>query len=175
MSAEILVIGSFTDDDRAAHAIEHLKAAQFEQVRAFAPIPSEKINEALYHRRSAVRSWVLTGGICGILTAFAITVGTSLEWNLIAGGKPIVSLAPYYVIVFELMILGGAISSVLGFMFNAKMPALDPIDGYSERFSSDRFGVVVNCASESDYAKVEKLLKEAGAEEVIREAAAQAA
>lgn len=171
MNAEIMVIGSFADDEHAAHAIEHLKAANVETLRAFAPIPSEKIEEALYHGRSAVRSWVLTGGICGIIAAFALTVGTSLEWNLIAGGKPIVSFPAYFVIVFELMILGGAISSVLGFMFNAGMPVLDPVSGYSERFSSDRFGVAVSCASESDCARIEAMLKEDGAEEVVREAA----
>jgi len=169
MNGDIMVIGSFADDGHAAHAIEHLKEEHVENLRAFAPIPSEKIEEALYHGKSHVRGWVLTGGICGVITAFLLTVGTSLEWGLIAGGKPIVSFPTYFVIFFELMILGGATSSVLGFMVNAGMPVLDPITGYSDRFSSDRFGVVVSCATESDCAKVEAMLKQDGAEEVTRE------
>ncbi len=167
--SEVRLVASFADEEQCVHAIERLREARL-RPQVFAPIPSEKINEALYEGRSRVRAWVLAGGIFGALSGFAITIGTSYEWNLNAGGKPIDSLPPYLIIVFELMILCGGIAGVLGFLFNAGVPALDPIAGYDTEFSGDRFGVTVSCA-EADSARIEALLKEGGAEKVVREAA----
>jgi hypothetical protein len=170
MSGRIEIVSSFASEDGCAHAIEALRAARVVEFRAFAPIPSEKISEAIGRPKSSVRAWVLTGGIVGILTGIAITVGTSLEWNLDTGGKPVVSIPPFIIICFELMILLGGLSAVLGFLFSARMPALDPVSGYVSQFSEDRFGIVVRC-DESEAEGVESILRAAGAEEVLREAA----
>ena len=86
------------------------------------------------------------------------------------GGKPVVSVPPFIIICFELMILFGGISAVLGFLFFARLPALEPAPRYSSRFSEDRFGLVVRC-DDADAARAESILNEAGAEEVLREAA----
>ncbi len=170
MSGRIEMVGAFADEERCARAIEALRSSRLGDFWTFAPIPSEKIAEAIGRPKSPVRAWVLTGGIVGVLTGIAITVGTSLEWNLDVGGKPVVSVPPFIIICFELMILLGGISAVLGFLFNAGVPALDSAPGYSSRFGGDRFGIVVRC-EEGDAARVEALLKESGAEEVLREAA----
>ncbi len=117
-----------------------------------------------------MRAFVLTGGILGIVTAIALTVGTSWEWNLVVGGKPIVSWPPFIIIMFELMVLFGGISAVLSFLLNARVPAFEIETGYSSRFSEDRFGVAVRC-DEAQSGQVESILNESGAEEIVREAA----
>ncbi len=165
--SEVRIVGSFAEEQRCVHVLERLREAKL-RPRVFSPIPSEKILEALYEGRSQVRAWVLSGGIFGALSGFALTVGTSYEWNLNAGGKPIASIPAYLIIVFELMILCGGIAGVLGFFFNSRMPVTEPLAGYSTHFSGDRFGVVVSCA-EADSARVEALLKEHGADDVSRE------
>jgi hypothetical protein len=81
-----------------------------------------------------------------------------------------VSWPPFIVIVFELMVLFGGISAVLGFLFNARVPAFEIDARYSSRFSQDRFGIVVRC-EDGDGARFETILKDAGAEEVGCEAA----
>ena len=115
-----------------------------------------------------MRAFVLMGGITGVLTGLAVTVGTSWEWNLIVGGKPVVSLPPFIIIMFELMILFGGLSAALSFFFFAGLPQLDPIVGYSERFGADRFGIAVAC-DEADSARIEAMMREAGAEEIAHE------
>jgi Alternative complex III, ActD subunit len=170
MSEPVEIIGAFTDDEHCAHGIRALRAANVKDLRAFAPFPSHLIEDAFERSKSRVRAFVLAGGITGVITGLALTIGTSMEWNLVAGGKPIVSWPPYIIIMFELMILFGGISAVLSFLFNAQVPALEPASGYSSRFSEDRFGVVVTC-DEADAARIETILKDAGAEEVVREAA----
>ncbi len=173
MSDDADLIGSFAQEDGCVRAIEALKRAGIgnDRFRVFAPIPSEHVRHALGRALSPVRVMVLLGGIAGVLTGFAITAGTSLEWSLVVGGKPIISMPPFIIIMFELMILFGGLSGALSFFFFARLPQVEPIAGFSERFSADRFGIAVACRDE-DRPRVESLLREAGAEDVVHEAAA---
>lgn len=169
MSAEVELVGAFTDEERLIHCIGQLRASQT-RFRVFSPIPSVHINKAIYERSSFVRWFVLLGGISGIICAFALTIGTSLEWNLVTGGKPIASLPPYIIIAFELMVLFGGISALTSWILLSNLPSFEPLSGYRPRFSSDEFGLVVRCA-EDDAAHFESMLREAGAQEITREAA----
>jgi hypothetical protein len=170
MNGPVEIIGTFADESGCAGCVEKLRSAEPIAVRVFSPIPSHHIEHAIGKRRSPVRAFVLTGGILGVISALALTIGTSWEWNLVVGGKPIVSWPPFIVIIFELMVLFGGISAVLGFLFKAQVPAFEVDARYSSRFSEDRFGVVVRC-EERDGPRFETILKDAGAEEVWREAA----
>jgi len=164
MSVEVELIGTFAEEERCVHAVEALRRGGI-AFRVFSPIPSEHLIHAIGRGLSPVRVFVLIGGISGVLTGLAVTVGTSWEWNLVVGGKPVVSLPPFIIIMFELMILFGGLSAALSFFLFAGLPQLDPITGYSERFGADRFGVAVNC-DEDDSARIEAIMREAGAEEV---------
>ena len=170
MSGTVEIIASFADESGCVGCIEKLRSAKPIAVRVFSPIPSHHIEHAIGKPKSPVRAFVLTGGILGVIAAVALTIGTSWEWNLVVGGKPIVSWPPFIVIMFELMVLFGGISAVLSFLFNAGVPAFEIDARYSSRFSEDRFGVVVRC-EEGDGTRFESILKDAGAEEVGREAA----
>jgi hypothetical protein len=174
MSAEVALISTFATDHECARGIEALHEANAHNFRAFSPFPSEHVLEATQAARglgrSGVRWFVLLGGITGFLSAIALTIGTSLEWNLNTGGRPVVSIPPYIVIMFELMILFGGVSGVIGFFLLSRLPAFDSEVGYRTRFGADKFGVVVRCL-ENEVQKFEALLREAGAEDVQREAA----
>jgi hypothetical protein len=174
MSGDIEVVGVFSSDVECAHAIEQLHHTPNRGFHTFAPFPSEHMAEATDEARewgrSPVRKFVLAGGITGAITALVMTVGTSWEWNLNTGGRPIASITPYIVIIFEMMILFGVLGAVTSFFFKSGLPSFEPATGYRTRFGADRFGLVVR-AAESDGAKIEALMREAGAEEVVREAA----
>ena len=170
--SEVAVISTFDSDGECAQGILALHDAQIHDFRAFFPFPSEKIMEAVDHvrswGRSPVRYWQLFGGITGVLTAIAITFGTSWEWNLIAGGRPIISVPPYIIIMFELMILMGGLSGLTGFFIHNRMPQFESLPGYRSRFSEDKFGLVVQC-DESAAGRVESVLRDAGAGDITRE------
>ena len=164
----IAIISSFADDTRCANAIEELRAANLVDFNTFSPIPSHKIEHAIGKKKSPVRWIVLVGGISGILTGLAITIGTTYEWHLNAGGKPLLSWPPFIVICFELMVLLGGISGFLGVLTLSGVPTTEIAPGYDSRFGEDRFGIVVR-VDEAEAARVESILKEAEAEEVIRQ------
>jgi hypothetical protein len=164
----VAIIGAFGDEDQCADAVHELHAAKLGELHTFSPFPSHKIEHAFARPKSRARWATFTGGITGVLTGLAITIGTTMEWNLNAGGKPILSWPPFIVICFELMILLGGIFGFFGFFAFAGVPALEPAEGYRERFGSDQFGVVVRC-DEAQGSRVEAMLREAGADEVTSE------
>jgi len=164
----IAIISAFTDDADCAHAIHALRDAQIGNFNSFSPIPSHKIEHAIGRSKSPTRWVTLTGGISGVLTGLAITIGTTYELRLNAGGKPLLSWPPFIIICFELMILLGGIFGLTGFMLFSGLPATAMAPGYNARFGEDRFGLVVRC-DEADAARIESILKEWNAEEVVRE------
>ncbi|MCY4262994.1 MAG: DUF3341 domain-containing protein, partial [Candidatus Dadabacteria bacterium] len=101
------------------------------------------------------------GAACGI----GFTVLTSSSWPIQVSAKPIVSIIPYMVIVFELTVLFGALSTFLGLIINSLIRQRTPVRLYDERFSDDKFGVAVVCEKEKIGA-VEAILNSTGAEEV---------
>jgi molybdopterin-containing oxidoreductase family membrane subunit len=112
-----------------------------------------------------VRLFTLVGGLAGTASGFALTIWTALKWNLITGGKPVVSIPPFVVIAFELTILLGGLCTVLGLLITARLPRVGVSPRYDPRFSADRFGVEVTCEA-SERAAIEEVLHGAGAEEV---------
>lgn len=164
------IIGVFVDEEACAQGIENLRRADLGRLRVFSPIPSHRLEHALALKRSPVRAWVLAGGISGIITGFALTIGTSYTYPHYVGGKPLASIPAYVIIAFELMVLFGALSGVLGFLIHSRLPRFEGVEGFQDRFGRDRFGVMVAC-DPANAERVEAILKEAGAEEVSREGA----
>jgi len=170
--SRIAIISSFAEEVQCARAIEELRAAQVTDFKSFSPIPSHRIEHAIGRTKSPVRWIVLAGGISGVLTGLAITIGTTYEWNLNAGGKPLLSWPPFIVICFELMILLGGIFGFFGVLGLSGVPTTEGQPGYSGRFGEDRFGLVIRC-DETEAERLESLMKDSGAEEVAREDEAQ--
>ena len=170
MSNAVVIVGSFAEEEQCAHAIEELRAANVTRFRAFSPFPSHIIKHALHQPKSNARWVSLTGGISGVLTGLALTIGTTYEWRLNAGGKPLISWPPFIVICFELMILFGGIFGFFGFLGFSGMPALEPAEGFKDRFTGDAFGIAVHC-DEDSRSRIEGIIRAAGAEEVTSEAA----
>ncbi|MCH7549677.1 MAG: DUF3341 domain-containing protein [Candidatus Krumholzibacteriota bacterium] len=101
-----------------------------------APYPVHHAEEILKLKPSSVRKFVLVGALLGAFTGYAFTAFTSLDWPMIIAGKPLVSIPPYTIIAFELMVLFGALSGFLGLLVTTRMPAVRTIVSGDE-FSDD--------------------------------------
>lgn len=162
------VLGVFRHLDAAVLAIRELKAGGHRDLTVYSPIPRHELEEVLDQPVSPVRMFTLIGGIAGCATGAWITLYMSYDWPLVVGGKPVGSVPPYVVIMFEMTILFGALSTLLGIAFNALMAARRRgTIAYDPRFTNDRFGIFVPCGADRVGA-VESTLKTAGAEEVHR-------
>lgn len=162
------VLGVFQHVDTATRAIRALRARGVRSIATYSPVPLEEFEEALTGHglpRSPVRLFTLVGALTGTTSGFALTIWSALKWNLITGGKPVVSIPPFVVIAFEMTILLGGLCTLLGLLVTARLPSLRGSPLYDPRFSVDRFGVEVACDG-AERRAIEDLLRGAGAEEV---------
>jgi Protein of unknown function (DUF3341) len=137
------ILGIYDGVDAAVAAIEGLRSAGLKNITVFTPVPSHEIEHALHVDQSPVRLFTLVGGLTGTATGFALPSWTSLDWPLVTGGKPILSIPAWVIIAFELTILFGALSTVLGLFICARLPHRKPFIVYDTSFSSNRYGVYV--------------------------------
>jgi len=142
------LLASFEYLDSTVDAIRALRKAGLGEITAYMPYPEHHIEEALGWGQSPVRVWTLVGGLTGAATGFAFTIFTSMDWPLVTGGKPILSMPAYVVIAFEMTILFGALSTVIGLFINSRLPYVKPMVVYDPEFSSGRFGLHVSTSDE---------------------------
>ena len=160
------VLGVFAYLDSASDAIKRLRAKGF-PLTVYSPTPRHELEEALEAPESAVRIFTIMGAVTGTAAGAALAIWSSLDWPLIVGGKEIVSLPAFSVIMFEVTILLGALSTVAGLFLTSKLPRIGRPEGlYHPSFSSNRFGVFVHVAPEH-FEEVQTILSESGSEEVL--------
>ncbi|MBI2205638.1 MAG: DUF3341 domain-containing protein [Candidatus Rokubacteria bacterium] len=170
------VVGVFEHVDTTVRALEELRTKGYHDLTVYTPVPIHEIEDVLERDRpvSRVRLFTLVGGLLGIVSAFTLTIWTSLTWGLVTGGKYLQltpsgisgsSIPPFVIIAFEMMVLFGGIATLLGLVTLARLPKLRPSPWFDPRFTNDRFGVAVHCPPERA-ASVREILQRAGAEEV---------
>ncbi len=134
--------------DSTVDAIEELRGAGLKTITAYTPYPDHLIEEALGYDQSPVRVFTLVGGMTGAAAGFALASFTSLDWPLVTGGKPILSMPAYVIIAFELAVLFGVLFTVIGLFINSRLPYVKPMIVYDPEFSAGRFGLYVTAPRE---------------------------
>ena len=135
------------------------------EVVAYSPVPDHALDQALHVTLSPVRLFVLVGGLLGCATGFIFPIYTVLDWPLVTGGKPLISIPPLVVIAFELTILFAAIGGMAGFLLLSRLPRVTGRPAPNARFTNDMTGVSVTCAPEQA-AAVRACLERTGAGEI---------
>lgn len=158
------VLASFSYIDSAVDAIKAVKAEGRKDLTVYSAAPNHELEVALGHTVSPVRLFTLVGGVTGVIAGLAMTYWMSLDWPINVGGKPIATVPPYVVFMFELMVLAGALSTVAGVVIlSAALRKKGAM--YDARFTDDRIGLFVPCRPE-EVPAVEGMLRKLGAEEV---------
>jgi hypothetical protein len=158
-------LGVFREVDTAVRAIEELRAAGMTELETYSPLPQHELEHALHRPQSPIRVFTLVGGLTGAATGFALPIWTSLDWPLVTGGMPIISIPAFVVPAFELMILFGALATVAGLFINARLGPPGKGFAYHPSFSAGSFGVLVG-APDGRGAEARRIMEESGAAEV---------
>lgn len=146
MSNATGILASFEHLDDCVNAIGDLRKEGFsprEDLMAYASYPEHHIEHAMGYGQSPVRVFTLVGGLTGTATGFALPTFASMDWPLVTGGKPILSMPAYVIPAFELTILFGALSTVVGLFILSRLPQTAPRVVYDPEFTAGRYGVQV--------------------------------
>ena len=161
--------GTYAHLDCLLAGIERLRAANITGFQVVSPLPRHEIEEALYDGSpSPVRWWTLTGAITGFTFGFLLPTLTHSQWPMInPGGKPVVSLPTFAIIMFECTILFGAMATLLGMVVHAGLPSFFLDKSIQDpRFSDDQFGIVFLHANPGHEDKIKSILATSGAVEI---------
>jgi hypothetical protein len=164
------VLAVYEHVDTTVDAIRSLRKDGRRKMTVMTPFPNHQIAHELDHAPSPVRFFTFVGGMTGGILGFLLCAWTSLDWPLVTNGKEILSIPPFFVIVFECTVLIGGLTNLVAMLYFAGLPDTKLAEGWDPRFSEDRFGIWVPCARE-ETEKVAAALRGTGAEEVRIDAA----
>ncbi len=158
-------VGLFHAPASALAAAGTLKGAGFATPELMSPVPLEGVEEVLGEKKSVIKNFTFFGGLFGGLFGFFLAAGTAVLYLHPTGGRPIITLPPFFIITYEMGILFGILATVIGFFISARLPAMtDRV--YVPEAAVDMFAVSVACSDSEDFIRAEAILQEAGAEEI---------
>ena len=162
------VIGLFTDEDVAADALDAVGNSGFEsseyEILTGTPYPEGTFGEEEPVHK--LYRYPLVGAACGFIVALLLTTGTQIAFPLVAGGKPLLSIPPMAIIMYEGTMLGAIIFTIIGVVFESRLPRIF-MGAYDTRITEGYIGVTVT-TSEEKIETAEKILKKIGAEDIKR-------
>ena len=116
-----------------------------EAVTTLTPFHVHEAEHILKSKPSQLRFFTLIGSLLGFFLSFAFIIFTVMDWPLITGGKPLVSIPAFIIIAFECTILIGGIVSFLGFLHLNRLPNIKRI--IEPRECGNQF-IIYNLATE---------------------------
>ncbi len=158
-------LGLFNGPTAALAAAGKLKGEGFATLDLISPIPVHGVEEVLGKKRSVIKRFTFFGAIFGGLGGFALAAGTAVLYLHPTGGRPIITLPPFFIIMYEMAILFGILATVLGFLISARLPVFRE-RVYVPESAVDKFAVTVACAHDEQLQRATAILRESGAEEV---------
>ena len=168
MLARRSVIGLFKGVDEAADALDAVRAGGFEsneyEILTGTPYPEGAFGEDETHH--SLYRYPLIGAACGFIIGLILTAGTQLAYPLVTGGKPILSIPPMSIIMYEGTMLGAIIFTVIGIIIESRLPRVF-MGAYDTRVTEGFIGITVTTDAER-VGKAEEILQNAGAEDVKR-------
>lgn len=111
------LLAEFDTPDEILRAARGARAAGYTRVEAYSPQPVEHLSEELGQRSSRVPLIVLIGGLAGCIGGFLMQYWCAkYAYPINIGGRPLNSWPTSVPIMFELTILVGSFSAVLGML-----------------------------------------------------------
>lgn len=163
------LLGLFQEPEQVADAMNQLKDNGFPvedlDIYSGSPFPEGSFGE--HEPETRLYMFPLVGALIGFTLGLLWTAGTQISYPLVTGGKPLLSIPPMTIIMYENTMLGAIIFTVLGVLFESRLPRRS-LGLYDERITEGYIGVIVDCPDERA-GQAESLLKEAGAEEIKQE------
>ena len=97
------ILGLFTDENVVADTMDAMNNEGYDNheydVLTGTPYPEGTFGEAEPVHK--LYRWPLMGAVCGFIIGLLLTVGSQLAYPVVTGGKPILSIPPMAIILYE--------------------------------------------------------------------------
>jgi hypothetical protein len=166
MTDQITLIALFNEIDPAVNAIDKLRemGIKEQKLEIISGIPFSHVVLGRPQIKTFIPKLALGGAIIGFIAAMFFMFVTPYLFTLHVGGQPIYPLPPFYIVAFELTMLGLMGTAFIGLFLAGKFPTFEP-KIYVPEISDGKIGLAFEC-NEDDQDKFEDAMKSLGAEQV---------
>ncbi len=156
----------FDDFDPTANAIDklHEMGIPDEKMDVISGIPFKHEILGRPNVSSIVPRLAMGGAMIGLIAALFLIFGIPKLYPLQVGGQPIYAIPPFYIIGFEMTMLGLMGTAFVGLFIAGRLPAYEP-KVYIPEISDGKIAVVFSCPVEMQ-TQIEKAMLSMGAEQV---------
>ena len=131
------LLAEFGNEEALLEATKRARGEGFRNIDAFSPFPVEGMSEVLTLKRDHRVGWVtLAGGAFGFLGMLAVQLFVNWDYPIEVGNRPLFAWPAFFVVDFEIMILGAVTFAVAGMLIINRLPKL-----YHPLFGTPRFGL----------------------------------
>lgn len=117
------LLAEFDTPTQLVDAANKVREAGYTKTDAFSPFPLHEIDEALGIKRSILPYLVFGGAITGLLSGLALQIFVHyIDYPIIVGGRPFLSIPSFIPPTFELTILFAAFTAVGGMLLLNGLP-----------------------------------------------------
>jgi hypothetical protein len=165
------LLAEFNDASALIAAAERVRDAGYKRIDGHTPLPLEELPEALGVKPTILPLLVLCGGVLGCVGGYFMQYyATNVAYPLNVGGRPMHSWPMFVPITFELTVLLGGLTAVLGMLgLNGLPMPYHPLFNVP-RFAlatRDRFFLSIEARDRLfDRVETARFLRELGAREV---------
>lgn len=166
------ILAEFDTTTEVVEAAEKVRDAGYKKTDAFSPFPIHEMDEALGIKRSILPYLVFGGGVAGLLAGVGLQVFVHvIDYPLIVGGRPHLSLPSFVPAAYELTILFAGFTAVFGMLFLNGLPApYHPVFNVP-RFalaSREKFFLLIEAKdTQYDYEETKKFMESLNPQEVF--------
>lgn len=111
------LMAEFDSAEELMAAAHKTHEAGYQKIDAYSPFPIEGLAEAIGFHKNRVSLVVLIGGLIGMISAYSLQYWVAvITYPTNVGGRPYQSWPSFIIITFELTILFGGLSAVIGML-----------------------------------------------------------
>ena len=162
------IVSVYNDHDILLKAIKKIRSEGIKIEEVFSPYPVHGIEHALGYKRSWMPKAAFMFGILGFSLAILMqTLMMGVDWPMIVGGKPSLSIPDFVPVTFESTVLLAAFGMAFTFfgiqgMFPFAVPKI-----FDRRGTDDKHIMAINKAKNKlGDTKIKKILYDTEAEEI---------
>jgi hypothetical protein len=117
------LLAEFDTPTQLVNAANKVREAGYTKTDAFSPFPLHEIDEALGIKRSILPILVFCGALIGLLTGIGLQIFVHyIDYPIIVGGRPFISIPSFIPASYELTILFAAFTAVFGMLLLNGLP-----------------------------------------------------
>ena len=164
------LLAEFAGPDELLAAANKVREGGYSRADAFAPYPVHGLAEAIGFKKTKIPAMVLMGGLGGCLSGFGMMwYANVLSYPIIIAGRPMNSWPAFIPIMFELSVLGAALTAVFGMLaLNGLPQPYHPLFNVSsfQYASRDKFFICIE-STDPKFDTARSFLEGLGAKEVL--------